>query len=72
MELEVKYNPDLSKIDVVKDVMSLLQQLSDCYNDKIKDLENRINELETERETIRKGIVANNWEGLKSYFGVDD
>ena len=72
MELEVKYNPDLSKIDVVKDVMSLLQQLSDCYNDKIKDLEDRISGLETERETIRKGVVANNWEGLKSYFGVDD
>lgn len=72
MELEVKYNPDLSKIDVVKDIISLLQQLSDCYNDKIKDLENRISELEIERETIRKGVVANNWEGLKSYFGVDD
>lgn len=72
MELEVKYNPDLSKIDVVKDIMSLLQQLSDCYNDKIKDLEDRISGLETERETIRKGVVANNWEGLKSYFGVDD
>ena len=72
MELEVKYNPDLSKIDVVKDVMSLLQQLSDCYNDKIKDLENRIIELEIERETIRKGVILYNWEGLKSYFGVND
>ena len=72
MELEVKYNPDLSKIDVVKDVISLLQQLSDCYNDKIKDLENRIDELETEHNIIRKGVILHNWEGLKSYFGVDD
>lgn len=72
MELEVKYNSDLSKIDVVKDVISLLQQLSDCYNDKIKDFENRISELEIERETIRKGVILHNWEGLKSYFGVDD
>lgn len=72
MELEVKYNPDLSKIDVVKDVMSLLQQLSDCYNEKIRDLEIRIKGLEIERESIRHGVIKHNWEGLKSYFGVDD
>lgn len=72
MELEVKYNPDLSKIDVVKDIMSLLQQLSDCYNEKVKDLEVRIQGLEIERESIRQGVIKHNWEGLKSYFGVDD
>lgn len=68
MELEVKYNPDISQIDVLKDVKNILNQLSECYNSKIHDLEYKIECLQKEREAINKAIKNKNYEQLEWYL----
>lgn len=69
MELEVRYNPDVSKIDVLEDVTALLKQLSECYNSKIDELEQEVVRLKEERGRIAASVQKKNWEGLEKYFG---
>lgn len=69
MELELKYNPENSTINVLEDVKNILNQLSECYNSKINDMQNRIDCLEKERALIRKAYLEGNTEGLDFYFG---
>lgn len=71
MELELKYNPDNSEINVLQDIISCLNQLSECYNSKIKDLEREKKGLEIEKVAIIKALKDDNIENLKQYFGIN-
>ena len=70
MKLTVTYDSQNSKIDVFNDFKSLMDQLSECYNDKIQDLQNEITSLRLERNAIKKALKDKNYKSLETYFGI--
>ena len=72
MNIDIKYIPEESpQINLFEDLTSCLNQLSDCYNEVIQDLQDKIKCQELERQSIMKALKDNNIEGLKIYFGIN-
>lgn len=72
MNIDIKYTPEENpQINLFEDLTSCLNQLSDCYNEVIQDLQDKIKYQELERQRIIKALKDNNIEGLKTYFGIN-
>ena len=72
MNIDIKYIPEESpQINLFEDLTSCLNQLSDCYNEVIQDLQDKIKCQELERQSIIKALKDNNIEGLKTYFRIN-
>lgn len=72
MKLELKYIPEENPhINVYEDFKNCLEQLSECYNEIISDLQNKICALEIEKKAFIKALKEDNIDGIKEYLGID-